>query len=210
MRIGNKIVVGAGLILVGSGYAWIAGFQTSTTSYTLIVVQMILLGTGMGLSTAPATESILGVVRPDQAGVGSALNDATRLVGGTLGVAVLGSVYASLYRAKVSTAAAPIAARHAAESSYAASRSVAAHLPAVDAHDLLLHANRGFLDGLHVGCAVAAAVCAVGASIVAAYLPAHPAALDPSGIGGRGEGHGSAPLGTTAPVPARGAQVPMC
>jgi hypothetical protein len=90
----------------------------------VIVLQMILLGTGMGLSTAPATESILGVVRPEQAGVGSAVNDAIRLVGGTLGVAILGSVYASLYRAKVATAVVPQAAREAAKGSYGASSAV--------------------------------------------------------------------------------------
>lgn len=39
----------------------------------------------------------MGVVRPEQAGAGSAVNDATREVGGTLGVAVLGSVYSTLY-----------------------------------------------------------------------------------------------------------------
>jgi len=83
---------------------------------------MILLGTGMGLSTAPATEAILGVVRPEQAGIGSAVNDATRLVGGTLGVAVLGSAYASLYRTQLDQAAAPAAARDVAKASYSASR----------------------------------------------------------------------------------------
>ena len=175
VRIGNKIVVAAGLILVGAGYGWVAAIQTSTTSYGLIVAQMILLGTGMGLSTAPATESILGVVRPEQAGVGSAVNDATRLVGGTLGVAILGSVYASLYRANVATSTAPEAARQAAKASYGASRAAAAHLPPAAGHNLLAHANSGFLDGLHVGCGVAAGVCVLGAVIVAAYLPAHPA-----------------------------------
>ena len=52
---------------------------------------------GMGLTSAPATESIMGAVSRRQAGVGSAVNDSTRLLGGTLGVAVIGSVYASLY-----------------------------------------------------------------------------------------------------------------
>ena len=174
VRIGNKIVVATGLLLVGAGYAWVALAQTETTPYSLIVAQMLLLGTGMGLSTAPATEAILGVVRPEQAGIGSAVNDATRLVGGTLGVAVLGSVYASLYRSTVDTADVPTAARAAARNSYAASREVAAQLPPAAARTLLDRADSGFLDGLHAGCGVAAAVCAVGALIVIAFLPAHP------------------------------------
>ena len=157
---------------------------------------MILLGTGMGLSTVPATESILGVVRPDQAGVGSAVNDATRLIGGTLGVAILGSVYASLYRAKVATALAPQAAREAAQASYGASRAAPAHLLLAAAHNLLAHANSGFLDGLHAGCAVAAGVCALGALLVAAYLPARPSAPHPADAadGDLGEAASAIPL----------------
>lgn len=174
VRLGNKLVVSAGLVLVGLGYAWVAAVQTEHTSYAAIVAQMLFLGSGIGLSTAPATEAILGVLRPEKAGVGSAVNDATRLVGGTLGVAILGSVYASLYHRQVDTAAAPAAARDAAKASYGASRIVAAHLPPDAAHSLIAHANTGFLDGLHAGCTVAAAVCALGALIVVAFLPAHP------------------------------------
>jgi hypothetical protein len=174
VRIGNKIVVAAGLVLVGGGYTWIAAAQTQGTSYGLIVLQMILLGSGMGLSTAPATEAILGVVRPEQAGIGSAVNGATRLIGGTLGVAILGSVYASLYRSKLDTGGLPRAAVDIAKGSYGASRLAAAQLPPGPARRLIAHANSGFLDGLHASCAVAAAVCVLGAMIVLAFLPAFP------------------------------------
>ncbi len=59
---------------------------------------------GMGLTSAPATEAIMGVVPKAKAGVGSAVNDATRLLGGTLGVAVIGSVFASLYASRLTSA----------------------------------------------------------------------------------------------------------
>ena len=58
----------------------------------------------MGLTSAPATEAIMGVVPKAKAGVGSAVNDATRLLGATLGVAVIGSVYASLYASRLTNA----------------------------------------------------------------------------------------------------------
>jgi hypothetical protein len=135
---------------------------------------MILLGTGMGLSTAPATEAILGVVRPEQAGVGSAVNDATRLIGATLGVAVLGSIYASLYRTKIDESGVPAAVRTAAKASYGAGHTIAQHLLGLSGRDLLSHANSGFLNGLHAGCGVAAGVCIVGAAIVVAFLPSYP------------------------------------
>jgi len=58
---------------------------------------------GVGLVSAPATEAILGVVPKAKAGVGSAVNDATRLLGSTLGVAVVGSVYASMNSNRLTT-----------------------------------------------------------------------------------------------------------
>ncbi len=174
VRIGNKAVVATGLGLLVVAFGWISLCQTTTTSYGLIVLQMIVLGSGLGLSTAPATESIMGIVRPDQAGAGSAVNDATRLVGGTLGLAIIGSVYSSIYRASLTHVAVPDAARRAAQASYAASRAVADQLPAGLAQPFLARADAGFLDGLHAGCGVAAAVCLLGLVMVLAFLPSRP------------------------------------
>src|ERR1700744_1303271 len=77
---------------------------SGTAGYGTIAAQMIVRGTGMGLTSAPATEAIMGVVPKAKAGVGSAFNAATRLLGGTLGVAVIGSVYASLYAGRLTDA----------------------------------------------------------------------------------------------------------
>ena len=56
-----------------------------------------MMGVGMSLAMSPATESIMGSLPKAKAGIGSAMNDVVREVGGTLGVAVLGSVLASSY-----------------------------------------------------------------------------------------------------------------
>jgi hypothetical protein len=64
----------------------------TATGYGTIAAQMVVVGTGMGLTGAPATEAIMGVAPGAKAGVGSAVNDTTRLLGGALGVAVIGSV----------------------------------------------------------------------------------------------------------------------
>jgi hypothetical protein len=58
---------------------------------------MIVVGSGMSLAMTPATESIMGSLPKEKAGVGSAMNDTTRQVGGALGVAVLGSIFNSAY-----------------------------------------------------------------------------------------------------------------
>ena len=69
-------------------------------------MQMVLLGGGLGLTTAPATEAIMGSLSADKAGVGSAVNDTTRELGGTLGVAIVGSVFASVYSGRLGSASA--------------------------------------------------------------------------------------------------------
>src|SRR5437588_139772 len=100
VRIGNNAVVGAGLALWGGAVLWIATVNASTP-YSVIVAQMLMGGGGLGLITAPATEAIMGAVPTNKAGVGSTVNDATRLFGAALGVAVIGSVAASLYHTRL-------------------------------------------------------------------------------------------------------------
>src|SRR5215813_3316126 len=101
VRAGTKVIVTTGLVAMAAFYGWAAATTSATLGYGIIAVQMVLYGLGMGLTSAPATESIMGAVSRRQAGVGSAVNDSTRLLGGTLGVAVIGSVFASLYGSRL-------------------------------------------------------------------------------------------------------------
>jgi hypothetical protein len=122
---------------------------------------------GLGLTTAPATESILSVLPPAKAGVGSAVNDATREAGGTLGVAVLGSIFTSLYARHLATTAfsgQPNHVRTAAENSIAAALSTVGHAPGSAQRQLLDGVHASFMSGFHVACVVAAGICLVGAA----------------------------------------------
>src|SRR5262249_31938591 len=150
--------------------------------YGTIAIQMVVYGLGMGLTSAPATESIMGAVSRRHAGVGSAVNDATRLLGGTLGVAVIGSVYASLYSSRLTaTMPAGLPARVSAiahesvGAAYGASARVAAVGQPAAAHALKDAATNAFLHGLSIGCLVAGGVAAAGAILAALFLPAQPA-----------------------------------
>lgn len=178
VRVGNNVVIGVGLSCLAVAYAWVSTASVAT-SYLEIVGQMILLGGGMGLTSAPATEAIMGVVAPEQAGIGSAVNDATRELGGTLGVAVVGSVFASLYGASlVLPAGLPARAAEAASESVggaliAADQLSAAGLETVAAA-LRATAATAFFDGFAAGCLVAAAVTAIGAVAAATLLPGRP------------------------------------
>jgi EmrB/QacA subfamily drug resistance transporter len=182
IRLGTKVVVTVGLLAMAGFYVWVSRVVSAGTGYETIVAQMVLFGLGMGFTSAPATESIMGAVSRSKAGVGSAINDATRLLGGTLGVAVIGSVYASLYSSRLSArlpARFPAPLSNVAHQSVGAALTVSARLtqqgqPAVGA---VVHqaAFQSFLHGLSVGCLVAGGVAATGALIAARFLPAQPA-----------------------------------
>src|SRR3954454_9524576 len=176
--IGNKAIVSAGLASMGVAFLWISTASIATP-YLELAGQMILLGVGMGFTSAPATEAIMGVVPKEKAGIGSAINDATREFGGTLGVAVIGSVFASIYAARLALPQGlPSEAAHAARESVggafiAAQRVADAGLGSAAAQ-LKDAASHAFFDGFAVGCLVAAGVALVGAVIAAVLLPAHP------------------------------------
>jgi EmrB/QacA subfamily drug resistance transporter len=179
VRLGNTIVVTTGLLSLSAAYAWVSTVS-GATSYTEIAGQMVLLGLGMGLTSAPATESIMGAVQTDKAGIGSAVNDATREVGGTLGVAVIGSVFASLYATQVDAlpGTVPPAAAEAAAQSVGAAFTVAGRLPDGPAQMVRAAAEQGFFDGLAAGCLVASGVALAGAVVAALALPARPGSED--------------------------------
>ena len=86
--LGTKRVVVVGALSFATGLV-VASTATVASGYTPLMIAMVLMGAGMGLAVAPATESIMSSLPPDRAGVGSAVNDTTREVGGALGVAIV-------------------------------------------------------------------------------------------------------------------------
>jgi EmrB/QacA subfamily drug resistance transporter len=181
VRFSTKLVVAAGLLMMAGFYAWVST-ASATTGYGTIALQMVIFGTGMGFTSAPATEAIMGVVPRDKAGVGSAVNDATRLLGGTLGVAIIGSVYASLYSSRLThslPAALPGSLAHAAHDSVGAALAVANGL-GNSGHPALGNIVHGavssaFFHGFSAANLLAAGVAAGGAVMALALLPARPA-----------------------------------
>ena len=183
IKVGTKAIVTAGLLLQALFYFWVADTVSPTFSYTWIALQMVVYGLGMGLTSAPATESIMGAVRADQAGVGSAINDSTRLLGGTLGVAVIGSVYLSLYHSRLATALPPslpqslkVLVRDSIGGAYGVSAQLTTHGQAGAASLVRQAATGAFDHGISVGCVVAGAVAVAGALLSARFLPAQPPA----------------------------------
>ncbi len=177
-RLGSKVVVATGLILAASGLALFATLQVHT-GYPRVLLAILILGVGMGLTMAPATDSIMGSLPRAKAGVGSAVNDTTRQVGGALGVAILGSILSSTYASRMTTAlsgrAVPAAAASAAKNSIGGALAVATAVGGDAGRALAAAARNAFVAGMHPAVLAAAAVALVGALIVIVFLPARAA-----------------------------------
>jgi EmrB/QacA subfamily drug resistance transporter len=201
-RIGTKHVVVGGMLVFAAGLV-LASTSTTTTGYPRLGVAMLLLGAGLGLASAPATESIMGSLPRHRAGVGSAVNDTAREVGGALGVAIVGSIMSSIYRshfAAARPAGLPDSAAAAANDSLGSALQVSREL-GPDGAQLVSAARDAFVEAMSRASILTACVAAVGALVAWRYLPAH--AVEES----------DALLDTTGdmPVPAtRRAQVCIC
>jgi hypothetical protein len=196
VRFGTKLVVASGLLLMAAFYLWVTTTSTGT-GYGTIAAQMVILGTGMGLTSAPATEAIMGAVPRAKAGVGSAVNDATRLLGGTLGVAVIGSVYASLYASRLTSAlptGLPPSLVRTAHTSVGAALTVAQHVGqaghAALAGDIHTAVSSAYFHGFSAANFMTAGIAAAGAVLALVLLPSHPTAGDDESLEASGLGSG--------------------
>jgi len=136
----------------------------------------VIMALGMALTMAPATESIMGSLPRDKAGVGSAVNDTTRQVGGALGVAIIGSIYSSVYAGSIASAISgrglPAAAEATATDSIGGAIGVAKSIGG-EAGDALANAARtAFVSGMHRGVLVGAGIALAGALVALLFLPA--------------------------------------
>jgi EmrB/QacA subfamily drug resistance transporter len=153
-RFGTRTVCASGLTLVSVGVAIIAQSGTHTP-YALMALGLVVLGVGMGAAMTPATSAITEALPPAQQGVGSALNDLSREVGGATGIAVIGSILTSTYTSQVNLSGLPAKIASEVKRSYAA----ASHLGG-QASD---RAHTAFVAAMHV-----ALLTGAGAALLAA------------------------------------------
>lgn len=168
-RVGTRVVVATGLTLLGSSFLWISTVEADVSYAGAIVPQMVLIGLGLGMVSTPATESILQVLPPARAGVGSAVNDATRELGGTLGVAVIGSLFSTVYADRLADLARGRLNANdlaAAEDSVGVADAIGRRIP-----DIAAATDTAFMDGLSAGCLVIGILCLLGAIGAVLALP---------------------------------------
>jgi EmrB/QacA subfamily drug resistance transporter len=175
-RIGDRIVIPFGMGLVAAALALMATTSTGT-GYGRIAIALSMIGFGMGLAMAPATEAVMGSLPKDKAGVGSAVNDTTRQIGGALGVAILGSILSSSYGDRLLSQLAEQAPGQpvpdGALGGIGGALGIAARLPAQAGATLADTAKEAFIHGMDSTLAVGAAVAALGAVLTILLLPPH-------------------------------------
>lgn len=177
-RLGTKYTVTLGITIAGLGLLFMALAYQSDTPYSVVVIGQVVLATGMGLSVSPATNSIMASVPTSKAGIGSAMNDTTRQLGGALGVAVLGTIMNNAYLQGISTVHTqlpqlPQQALDAISTSIQAAHIVAADSRVPDAarEIIIKAANEAFITGMHNAMFVGTAIMFAGALFALFFLP---------------------------------------
>ena len=141
------------------------------STYILSAAGMALFGLGMGFVMPAVTDTIMAAVPTDEAGIAAAMNNASRSLGSTLGVAILGSIMSSAYRDDVTqglAGRAPDDVVAAMGESLGALAQVTSALPPTLAETVASVANQSFVDAIGVG--LLAGIGIVGLAIVIALL----------------------------------------
>lgn len=157
-QVGTRATCTVGLVLASAAMAWLSRLD-ATSSYWWLLAGLVPLGAGMGLAMTPATAAVTDALPPDRQGVGSAMNDLSRELGGALGIAVLGSVLASGYRANLDVSGLPAPVAEQARGSLA----LALHVGGTVAD----RAQVAFIDGMQAALLLGAVTLVLAAGFVA-------------------------------------------
>ncbi|TDD97145.1 MFS transporter [Actinomadura rubrisoli] len=190
-RFGAKAVCTSGLLLVTVALSSYQLVGVGTPLWILCAI-FFVQGAGMANVMPPATESIMSALPREKAGAGSAINNTARQVAVAMGVAVLGSVVASVYRDDLrdDLAALPPGAREAAGQSIEGAHGVASGMRG--GQTLIDHADVAFVHAMHTASIAAAVIAFLGAMLVLKWMPGRGAAA-PAGDAAE---DGTAPDGT--------------
>lgn len=167
-RIGGGRTMALGFLSMAAGFAVLSLVDVSSP-YLVLAVALVLLAAGMSITAAPSTGAIMSAVPLNKAGVGSAVNDTTRELGGALGIAVLGSIVSASYRSGVDLTglALPADVVAQAEESAGAATSVAGQLGGDSGGVLATRAADAFSDAFTLTNTVSVAIALIAAAVVA-------------------------------------------
>jgi len=181
-RIGAKRTIALGALIAACGMFYMSRVFHVETPYYLIAVGQVIMAIGLGLAFSPATATVMNSVPLANAGVGSAMNDTTRQVGGALGVAVLGTLATNVYLNGVATlrdVLPPELAQVVSNSIQAAH--IAANSPQVPANlrEMILNtSNHAFVDGMNTAMLISSMIMLGAFFVVLVVLPAQSSPVD--------------------------------
>jgi len=176
IRYGARIATGLGLGVVAVGMAMFSTLGTGSGDLQIMGV-LFVASVGLGLAMTPATDAIMGALPREKFGVGSAVNDVTREVGGALGVAILGSVFSAGYAQRMApvVSSLPIGAADVARESLAGAATVAGQLAGTAGSTLLDAARTAFVGAMGTTSLIGVGFAVLGAIVALAFLPARAA-----------------------------------
>jgi predicted MFS family arabinose efflux permease len=166
-KIGEKIAVAIGFAIIATGL--IIGTGTALhASNSFIVLWAGVVGVGLGFAIPSAMNAALGALSPERSGVGSSLVTAIRQVGGTLGVAILGTLLGASYRSKLNISGLPNQIAKTARSGVTGGVAIAHKLSSI----VLLHdVQTAFVHGLAVMLWACAGIAIVSVVLALIFLP---------------------------------------
>jgi EmrB/QacA subfamily drug resistance transporter len=181
-RIGTKKVIATGFVL-NTIMLVLASFWQADTAYWQL--GLIFFGTGfaLGYIAAPATDAVMGALPEAQAGIGSAMNTVCRMVAGSIGVAIIGSILNTVYTSSFKDAVTSIAGLPAqvvetASDSVGAAIVVAQQLPAEAGGAMAEIARTSFMDGWQVMTLISAGIGIIGVLLTIKYMPSRHEAIE--------------------------------
>ncbi len=181
LRWGTTRVVALGLFNMSVGFFIMSRIEADAAYWGVIIIAMLLMANGLALVTSPATEAVMGSLPRAKAGVGSAVNDLSREVGGTLGVAVTGSVFVSLYSPRLGelftgipglVQALPQGVFDQAKDSVGAAYAVSQQSPEAVQASVAQAVSDSFMHGFGTACLVVSIVALIGSAAALRFLPA--------------------------------------
>ncbi len=190
LKFGTKRVVALGLFNMSVGLLIASRMDAHSSYWGHVIIGMVLMANGLSFVTSPSTDAVMGSLPKEKAGVGSAVNDISREVGGTLGVAVVGSVFVSLYTPRLVSNFAKIpgfvdalnkinpSLYPMAQDSVGAAFGIAQKSPDQVNAQVLNAVSDSFVHGFQTACLVGVAMALVGSLFALKFLPARAASND--------------------------------
>jgi EmrB/QacA subfamily drug resistance transporter len=158
-RVGPRPLIGIGLLVIAAALFWLS-FVDVESSYGVLLIGFLMMGIGISLVSPSVSIAGMNAVDRTKSGVASGLLAMSRLVGGTLGIAVLGAIVAWLGRGRLAEVLPGLSEGERQE----LAGHLAARAPRGDA-ELAEAVHEAFVSGLSAGLRVSAAVAVVGAAL---------------------------------------------